>query len=79
MSPNEKVDWSQCLLVEARPGVQGGAPVLLGARMIAGAIVGNFDYGVSPEEISEQFELAPECVSAVLSYAKSHRIAHRIR
>jgi uncharacterized protein (DUF433 family) len=43
------------------------------------AIVDNFDYGVSAAETAEQFELAPECVSAVLDYAKSHRMAHRLR
>jgi uncharacterized protein (DUF433 family) len=47
--------------------------------MPANAIVDNFDYGVSIAEIAEQFEIPPERVEAVLTYAKSHRVAHRIR
>jgi uncharacterized protein (DUF433 family) len=58
--------------------VQSGAPVLLGTRMPASAIVDNFDYGVSVAEIVEQFEVPPDRIEAILTYAKSHRIAHRI-
>lgn len=75
----QKVDWSECSLVEAKAGVQSGAPVLLGTRMPVDAIVDNFDYGVSVAEIAEQFEVPAECVEAILTYAKSHRIAHRFR
>ena len=79
MAPNEKIDWSECPLVERKQGVQSGAPVLRGTRMPVNAIVDNFDYGVSATEIAEQFELAPDCVQAILTYAQSHRVAHRIR
>ena len=78
MATKEKIDWSECPLVEAKPGVQSGAPVLLGTRMPVDAIVDNFDYGVSIAEIVEQFELPPDRVEAVLDYAKNHRIAHRL-
>ncbi len=78
MTTHEKVDWSECLLVEVKPEVLGGAPVLRGTRMPVDAIVDNFDYGVRVAEIAEQFEIPLESVEAVLSYAKSHRIAHRI-
>ena len=78
MATKEKIDWSECPLVEVRPGVQSGAPVLLGTRMPADAIVDNFDYGVSVAEIVEQFEVPPDRIEAILTYAKGHRIAHRI-
>jgi uncharacterized protein (DUF433 family) len=74
----EKVDWSECPLVEVKPGVQSGAPILRGTRMPVDAIVDNFDYGVSVAEIAEQFEIPPDRVEAILTYAKSHRIAHRL-
>jgi uncharacterized protein (DUF433 family) len=74
----EKIDWSECPLVEAKPRVLGGAPVLRGTRMPASAIVDNFDYGLSIAEIAEQFELPCGHVEAILSYAQSHRIAHRV-
>ena len=69
MASHEKIDWSECTLVETKPGVQSGAPVLRGTRMPVDAIVDNFDYGVSAEEIAEQFEVPPEHVKAILAYA----------
>jgi uncharacterized protein (DUF433 family) len=78
MATQDKVDWSRCPLVEVKQGVQNGAPVLRGTRMPADAIVDNFDYGVSVSEIAEQFELAPECIEAIVDYAQSHRLAHPV-
>ena len=75
----QEIDWSECPLVEVKPGVQSGAPVLRGTRMPVNAIVDNFDYGVSAAEIAEQFEIPPEPVEAILTYAKSHRVAHPVR
>lgn len=74
----ERIDWSQCPLVEMNPRVQSGAPVLCGRRMPVDAIVDNFDYGLSTAEISEQFEVAQDQVQAILTYAKSHRVAHPV-
>jgi len=78
MAAFEKIDWSECSTVEVRPTVQSGAPVLLGTRMPADAIVDNFDYGVTAAEIAEQFELSLDQVQAVLAYAQGHRVAHRL-
>lgn len=78
MAAMEEIDWSDCALVEVKPGVQSGAPVLRGTRMPVDAIVANFDYGLSAAEIAEQFEIPPERVEAILSYAKSHRVAHSV-
>jgi uncharacterized protein (DUF433 family) len=78
MPAQETIDWSECPLVETKAGVQGGNPVLRGTRMPVGAIVDNFDYGVSVAEIAEQFEIPHAQIDAILSYAKSHRIAHRV-
>lgn len=44
----------------------------------ADAIVDNFDYGVSAARIAEQFEIPPEGVQAILTYAQSHRFAHPV-
>jgi uncharacterized protein (DUF433 family) len=76
MTTKEKIDWSECPLVEVKPDVQSGAPVLRGTRLPVSAIVDNFDYGVSAAEIAEQFEVAQDSVEAILAYAKSHRVAH---
>jgi uncharacterized protein (DUF433 family) len=69
----ENIDWSEGLLVEVKPGVQSGAPVLRGTRMPADAIVDNSDYGLSVSEIVEQFEIPPDLIEAILTYANSHR------
>jgi uncharacterized protein (DUF433 family) len=78
MAAPDKIDWSECPLVEIKPAVQSGAPVLRGTRMPANAIVDNFDYGVSISEIAEQFELPPDRVKAIVTYAQSHRVAHPV-
>jgi uncharacterized protein (DUF433 family) len=70
------LDWSQCPLVEINPQVQGGTPVLRGTRMPVNAIVDNYDYGLSVAEISEQFDVSEEDILAILTYVKSHRVAH---
>jgi uncharacterized protein (DUF433 family) len=79
MPTKENIDWSECPLVEIKPAVQSGAPVVRGTRLPVSAIVDNFDYGVSVEEIAEQFEVSPDCVQAILAYAKSHRVARSVR
>jgi uncharacterized protein (DUF433 family) len=78
MPTKEKIDWSECPLVEETPGAQSGAPVLRGTRMPVNAIIDNFDYGLSVAEIAEQFQVQPDCVKAILTYAKSHRVAHPV-
>ena len=79
MSSEEEIDWSECPLVEIKPEVQSGTPVLRGTRMPASAVIDNFDYGLSVAEIAEQFEISPERVEAIVTYAKSHRLAHPVR
>ena len=78
MTGEEQIDWSQCPLVEVNPRVQSGAPVLRGTRMPVNAIIDNFDYGLSVAEISEQFEVPQDSIQAILTYAKSHRVAHPV-
>ena len=75
MASQEKIDWSECPLVEVNPRVQSGAPVLRGTRMPVNAIVDNYDYGVSVAEISEQFEVPQDLIQVILDYARSHRVA----
>jgi uncharacterized protein (DUF433 family) len=78
MAIQDKIDWSECQLVEIKSGVHSGAPVLRGTRMPVNAIIDNFDFGVSISEIAEQFQLTPDCVEAIVAYAQSHRVAHSV-
>jgi uncharacterized protein (DUF433 family) len=70
VSTDNRIDWSHCLLVEIRPEIQSGAPVLRGTRLPISAILDNTAYGVSVAEIAEQFEIPPDQVAAILTYAK---------
>lgn len=78
MLASEQIDWSQCPLVEVKQGVQSGAPVLRGTRLPVNAIVDNAAYGMTPQEISEHFQVPQNQVEAILAYAKSHRVAHPV-
>ena len=73
-----QIDWSRCPLVDVNPQVQSGAPVLRGTRLPVSAIVDNYDYGLSFEEISEQFQVSIDRVREILQYVASHRIAHSV-
>jgi uncharacterized protein (DUF433 family) len=78
MAVQDEIDWSEYPLVQVKPGVLNGAPVLLGTRMPVNAIVDNFAYGVGISEIAEQFELPPDCITAIVAYAQSHGVAHPV-
>ena len=78
MPGDQQIDWSACRLVEVNPRVQNGTPVLRGTRMPVNAIVDNFDYGLTVAEISEQFDVPQDHIQAILTYAKSHRVAHPV-
>jgi len=73
------VDWSECALVEMDPQRIGGRPVLKGTRMPVEDILANYRYGVSMDEISEQFRIAPKAIQDLLSYAESHTVAGPVR
>jgi len=63
----ENVDWSACPLVEVRPDVLNGAPVVCGTRMPAEVIVDNFDYGVDIGKITKQFEIEERVIHEILT------------
>ena len=70
------IDWSGCPLVEFNANIQSGAAVLRGTRLPVAAIVDNFDFGVSTDEIAEQFDVSLPQVEAIVDYANGYRIAH---
>jgi uncharacterized protein (DUF433 family) len=78
MATPEQIDWTDCPLVEVKPGVQSGAPVLRDTRMPVNAIVDNFEFGVDVDEIAEQFEVPADRIEAILAFAQSHRVAHPV-
>lgn len=79
MHGKTNIDWSTFSLAELKQDVEGGAPVLRGTRMPVQVIIDNLDYGVSIEEIAEQFEVRRELVKAVARFAQTQRLAHSVR
>jgi len=71
------MDWSDCPLVEVKPNVQSGRPILRGTRMPVDDIVENWEAGVDEPEIASNFRLPIDQVKAILSYAASHQDAPR--
>lgn len=60
------MDWSDCPLVEVKPGVQRGRPVLKGTRMPAEDIVENGEAGVDEADIAANFRLPVAQVKAAI-------------
>jgi uncharacterized protein (DUF433 family) len=71
------MDWSNCPLVEMKPNVQRGRPVLKGTRMPVDDIIENWEAGVDESDIAADFRLPISQVKAVLSYAATHQDAPR--
>ena len=65
----ESLDWSQCPGVESIPGKVSGAWVFKGTRMPVQTVFLNLEAGMSPQEITEVFDVTPEEVKAVLHFA----------
>ena len=63
------LDWSQCAAVESIPGKVSGAWVFKGTRMPVQTVFLNLEAGMSPQEITEVFDVTPEEVKAVLHFA----------
>ena len=63
------LDWSQCPAVESIPGKVSGAWVFKGTRMPVQTVFLNLAAGMSPQEITEEFDVSLEEIQAVLHFA----------
>ncbi len=65
------MDWSNCPLVETKPGVQRGRPVVRGTRVtVDDSIIGNWEAGLEPLAIAELFPaVTVRQIEEILSYA----------
>ncbi len=75
------MDWSECSLVETKPGVQHGRPVVRGTRVtVDDSIIGNWEAGLEPPEIVDLFpSVTVQQVKDILSYAAKRQanVPHR--
>jgi uncharacterized protein (DUF433 family) len=60
-------------MVEIRPDVQHGRPVLKGTRMPVDDIVDNWETGLDETDIAANFRLPLAEVTAILAYAAAHQ------
>jgi uncharacterized protein (DUF433 family) len=67
------MDWTGCEVVEVVPGKVSGVPILKGSRVQADAVLQNAESGESVEDIAYNFDLDPEDIRKVLSYAASRQ------
>lgn len=63
------LDWSQCPAVESVPGRVSGAWVFKGTRMPVQTVFVNLEAGMSPQEITEEFDVTLDQIQAVLHFA----------
>lgn len=66
----ERLDWSNCPLVEIDPSRVSERPVIKGTRMPVEDIIANYEYGVSISEISTQFQIPATIIKELLSYVE---------
>ncbi|MBL8294877.1 MAG: DUF433 domain-containing protein [Bryobacterales bacterium] len=64
-----QLDWSQCPAVESVPGRVSGAWVFKGTRMPVQTVFANLEAGMSPEEITREFDVTLDQIRAVLHFA----------
>jgi uncharacterized protein (DUF433 family) len=64
-------DWSRCVLVESVPGKLSATPVIVGTRVPVQTIVDNYDLGMEPHEIAEQWRLELSDVNKILEYREN--------
>jgi uncharacterized protein (DUF433 family) len=73
------MDWSQCSVVEVIPGKVSGAPILKHSRVTADAVLESYELGESVEDIAYSFELDPDDIRTVLTYAEARQTAQSRR
>ncbi len=69
----ERIDWTDCPLVEIIPGKVSGAPLLKGTRLPADTVLSNFEAGSPVDEIVDNFDISEQTVRNLLSYAAAKK------
>jgi uncharacterized protein (DUF433 family) len=69
------IDWSECPLVQCDPNyVSGQAALRSDPRMTVDALVECADGGMTPEGISEAYNVSVATIRTLLDYAAEHRV-----
>jgi len=73
-NPEDEFDWRGCSAVQWNPKMLGGRANVDGTRMFADGVLGNYDDGLSAEEIAESYELDLEPVRQIIAFALAKRL-----
>jgi uncharacterized protein (DUF433 family) len=66
------MDWSGCELVEVIPGKVSGVPLVVGTRIPADLIVGDYELGSTVGEIETSYpSLSQETIKQLIAYARA--------
>jgi uncharacterized protein (DUF433 family) len=64
------MDWSGCELVEVIPGKVSGVPLVVGTRIPADLIVGDYELGSTIEEIEVSYpSLSQDTIKTLIAFA----------
>jgi uncharacterized protein (DUF433 family) len=71
------MDWSGCDMVEVVPGRVSGLPFIRGSRVPVDQVLENHDAGESVEDVAYNFDLKPDDIRAVPTYAARRQLTSR--
>lgn len=64
------MDWTGCELVEVIPGKVSGVPLVVGTRIPADLVVGDYELGSTVEEIERSYpSLSQMTIGRLIAYA----------
>lgn len=72
------LDWSQCTSVESVPGRLSGAWVLRDTRMPIAVIFENLEYGLSIDEIIENYGMSRDQIQSMFNFAARSAASPRV-
>jgi uncharacterized protein (DUF433 family) len=73
------MDWTGCEFVEIIPGKVSGVPIVRGSRVQADTVLESHQLGESVDEIAYSFDLNPDKIRALLTYAAAHELTKPAR
>jgi len=68
------IDWHGCSAVQFNPNKLGGRATVGNSRMDADGVLINYESGMTPEEISEDFGVPLSAVQEILDFSLPKRL-----
>lgn len=68
------IDWHGCSAVQFNPNKLGGRATVGNSRMDADGVLINYEGGMTPQEISEDFGVSLSAVEEILAFSLPKRL-----